>query len=108
MSSEGLHVPRERMSRQTLHLHLGKVELMEELEASSLDFYAMLRSMADQKRQSELKEAREQSLLYWQPPNSAQASAEAKQAAILDEAPPASELKPLTKRRVVIGEPKIE
>lgn len=87
---------------------LGKVELMEELEASSLDFYAMLRSMADQKRQSELKEAREQSLLYWQPPNSAQASAEAKQAAILDEAPPASELKPLTKRRVVIGEPKIE
>lgn len=43
---------------------LGKVEMMEELEASSLDFYAMLRSMADQKRQGELKEAVEQSLLY--------------------------------------------
>lgn len=87
---------------------LGKVEMMEELEASSLDFYAMLRSMADQKRQSELKEAREQSLLYWQPPNAANASAEARQTAILDQPPPASELKPLTKRRVVIGEPKIE
>src|SRR5262249_15612144 len=28
---------------------LGKVEMMEELEASSLDFYVMLRSMSDQK-----------------------------------------------------------
>ena len=87
---------------------LGKVELMEELEASSLDFYAMLRSMSDQKRQAELKEARDQSLLYWQPPSSATASAEAKQAAILDAPPPAGEMKPLVKRRVVIGEPKIE
>lgn len=42
---------------------LSKVEMLEELEASSLDFYAMLRSMADQKRQSELKQALEQSLL---------------------------------------------
>ncbi len=87
---------------------LGKVELMEELEASSLDFYAMLRSMSDQKRQAELKEAREQSLLYWQPPNSASATAEAKQAAILDTPPPAGEMKPLTRRRVIIGEPKVE
>lgn len=87
---------------------LGKVEMMEELEASSLDFYAMLRSMADQKRQSELKEAREQSLLYWQPPSAPNASAEAKQAAILDQPPPAGEMKPLVKRRVVIGEPRIE
>ena len=87
---------------------LGKVELMEEIEASSLDFYAMLRSMSDQKRQAELKEARDQSLLYWQPPNSASASAEAKQSAILDTPPPAGEMKPLVKRRVVIGEPRIE
>jgi phospholipid-binding lipoprotein MlaA len=42
---------------------LGKVEMLEELEASSLDFYAMLRSMADQKRQSELREALATSLL---------------------------------------------
>jgi phospholipid-binding lipoprotein MlaA len=42
---------------------LGKVEMMEELEASSLDFYVMLRSMSDQKRQAELQEALAQSLL---------------------------------------------
>lgn len=42
---------------------LSKVEMLEELEESSLDFYAMLRSLADQKRQSELKEALDQSLL---------------------------------------------
>lgn len=42
---------------------LGKVEMMEELEASSLDFYVMLRSMSEQKRQAELQEALAQSLL---------------------------------------------
>ncbi len=56
---------------------LGKVEMMEELEASSLDFYAMLRSMADQKRQADLKKAQEESLFYWKPPPAAAAVAAA-------------------------------
>jgi phospholipid-binding lipoprotein MlaA len=42
---------------------LDKVEMMEELEATSLDFYAMLRSMSDQKRQAELQQALDESLL---------------------------------------------
>ena len=42
---------------------LGKVEEMEALEQSSLDFYSMLRSVADQKRQAELREALETSAL---------------------------------------------
>ena len=37
MSSEGLHVPRERLSRTTLHLHYAISSLMEELEA--VDWY---------------------------------------------------------------------
>jgi phospholipid-binding lipoprotein MlaA len=46
---------------------LGKVDQLQELEAGSLDFYAMLRSVSDQKRQSELREAMQQSLLGGQP-----------------------------------------
>ena len=42
---------------------LSKVEMLQELEASSLDFYVMLRSMSDQKRQDELREALAQSLI---------------------------------------------
>jgi phospholipid-binding lipoprotein MlaA len=42
---------------------LGKVGMLEELEASSVDFYAMLRSVSDQQRQAQLKEALDQSLL---------------------------------------------
>jgi ferritin-like protein len=37
MSSTELHVPRERLSKQTLHLHYAIVSLMEELEA--VDWY---------------------------------------------------------------------
>ena len=37
MSSEVLHVPRERLSKQTLHLHYAIASLMEELEA--VDWY---------------------------------------------------------------------
>ena len=37
MSSEGLHVPRESLSKQTLHLHYAITSLMEELEA--VDWY---------------------------------------------------------------------
>jgi len=42
---------------------LSKVQDMEALEQSSLDFYTMLRSVADQKRQSDLREALETSAL---------------------------------------------
>lgn len=37
MSSEGLHVPREKLSRQTLNLHYAITSLIEELEA--VDWY---------------------------------------------------------------------
>ena len=42
---------------------LSKVQDMEALEQSSLDFYTMLRSVADQKRQADLREALETSAL---------------------------------------------
>jgi phospholipid-binding lipoprotein MlaA len=41
---------------------LGKVGMLQEVEAGALDTYAVLRSMSDQKRQAELKEALSQSL----------------------------------------------
>jgi len=50
MSSEGLHVPRERLSKQTLHLHYAITSLMEELEA--VDWY---RQRADDTDDPELK-----------------------------------------------------
>lgn len=37
MSSEGLHAPRERLSKKTLHMHHAIVSLMEEMEA--VDWY---------------------------------------------------------------------
>ena len=37
MSSEGLHAPRERLSRETLNLHHAITSLIEELEA--VDWY---------------------------------------------------------------------
>jgi phospholipid-binding lipoprotein MlaA len=43
---------------------LGKVGALQDMEASSVDFYAMLRSVSDQKRQSELRQAIAQSLLF--------------------------------------------
>jgi phospholipid-binding lipoprotein MlaA len=42
---------------------LGKVGMLEEVEAEALDPYAVVRSMSDQKRQAELQEALSQSLL---------------------------------------------
>jgi phospholipid-binding lipoprotein MlaA len=42
---------------------LNKVGQMEELERSSLDFYAMMRSVVEQKRQGELRDALKESLL---------------------------------------------
>jgi ferritin-like protein len=50
MSSEGLHVPRERLSRKTLHLHYAISSLMEELEA--VDWY---RQRAEDTDDPELK-----------------------------------------------------
>ncbi len=50
MSSEGLHVPREKLSKQTLNLHYAISSLMEELEA--VDWY---RQRADDCDDAELK-----------------------------------------------------
>ena len=50
MSSEGLHIPRERLSRKNLHLHYAISSLMEELEA--VDWY---RQRADDTDDPELK-----------------------------------------------------
>jgi phospholipid-binding lipoprotein MlaA len=47
---------------------LSKAEDMETLEDSSLDFYSMLRSVTDQKRQAELQEALNTSALTSTPP----------------------------------------
>ena len=50
MSSETLHVPRERLSKKTLMLHYAIASLMEELEA--VDWY---RQRADDTQDAELK-----------------------------------------------------
>ena len=50
MSSEGLHVPRASLSRETLELHYAITSLMEELEA--IDWY---RQRADDTQNPELK-----------------------------------------------------
>lgn len=51
MSSEGLHAPRERLSKKTLAMHHAIVSLMEELEAA--DWY---RQRADDCEDDALKE----------------------------------------------------
>jgi len=51
MSSEGLHAPRERLSKETLSMHHAIVSLMEELEA--VDWY---RQRADDCEDEALKE----------------------------------------------------
>jgi phospholipid-binding lipoprotein MlaA len=48
--------------------NLSKAEHMETLEESSVDFYSMLRSVTDQKRQAELQEALDTSALTSTPP----------------------------------------
>lgn len=50
MSSEGLHVPRESLSKKTLQMHYAITSLMEELEA--VDWY---RQRADDTQDAELK-----------------------------------------------------
>ncbi|MBU6297279.1 MAG: ferritin [Alphaproteobacteria bacterium] len=50
MSSEGFHVPYEKLSRRTLNLHYAIVSLMEELEA--IDWY---RQRADDTEDEALK-----------------------------------------------------
>ena len=50
MSSEGLHVPRENLRKDTLHLHYAITSLIEELEA--VDWY---RQRADDTDDAELK-----------------------------------------------------
>ena len=51
MSSEGLHAPRERLSKETIAMHQAIVSLMEELEAA--DWY---RQRADDCDDAALKE----------------------------------------------------
>lgn len=51
MSSEGLHAPRERLTKDTLSMHHAIVSLMEELEA--VDWY---RQRADDCEDPQLKE----------------------------------------------------
>lgn len=51
MSSENLHAPRERLSKETLHMHHAIVSLMEELEA--VDWY---RQRADDCEDEALRE----------------------------------------------------
>ncbi|MEQ9608231.1 MAG: ferritin [Kiloniellaceae bacterium] len=50
-SSSSLHAPRERLSKETIHLHHAIVSLMEELEA--VDWY---RQRADDCDDAQLKE----------------------------------------------------
>src|SRR6478609_2596577 len=50
MSSEGLHVPREKLRKETLHLHYAITSLIEELEA--VDWY---RQRADDTEDADLK-----------------------------------------------------
>ena len=51
MASDNLHAPRERLSKETIHLHQAIVSLMEELEA--IDWY---RQRADDCEDPDLKE----------------------------------------------------
>jgi len=51
MSSEGLHAPRERLSKKTISMHQAIVSLMEELEAA--DWY---RQRADDCEDDALKD----------------------------------------------------
>ena len=50
MSSEGLHVPYEKLSRHTLHMHYAMTSVMEELQA--VDWY---RQRADDTKDENLK-----------------------------------------------------
>ncbi len=51
MSSEGLHAPRERLTKETLTMHHAIVSLIEEMEA--VDWY---RQRADDCEDADLKE----------------------------------------------------
>jgi hypothetical protein len=51
MSSESLHAPRERLGKETIHMHQAISSLMEELEA--VDWY---RQRADDCEDAELRE----------------------------------------------------
>ena len=52
MSSEGLHAPRERLSKETLSLHHAIVSLIEELEA--VDWYRQRADDCDDKALKEI------------------------------------------------------
>jgi phospholipid-binding lipoprotein MlaA len=95
---------------------LSKVEEMEALEQSSMDFYSMLRSVADQKRQAELREALETSALTAPPvstdPNSIEPVMVLTASPAWSEKPAAARAKPevareLTPTRMIVGTPAV-
>jgi phospholipid-binding lipoprotein MlaA len=93
---------------------LSKVEEMESLEQSSLDFYSMLRSVADQKRQAELREAIETSALTAPPqpvdPNAIEPVTVLTASPAWSEKPPVRRANPeaaLPPTRMIVGTPAI-
>ena len=81
--------------------NLGQANQMEELEQSSIDFYAMLRSVAYQKRQAELQEALESS--GWTTPRYAAASSEGPGTATVSTASLLRVPTPLTKEQELVA-----
>ena len=95
---------------------LTKVEEMEALEQGSLDFYSMLRSVADQKRQAELREALETSALTAPPvpadPNAIEPVMVLTASPAWSEKPAAANAKPevakeLPPTRMIVGTPAV-
>jgi len=81
--------------------NLGQANQMEELEQSSIDFYAMLRSVAYQKRQAELQEALESS--GWTTPRYAAASSQGPGTATVSTASLLRVPTPLTKEQELVA-----
>ena len=80
---------------------LSQADQMEELEESSIDFYAMLRSVVSQKRQAELQEALETS--GWTAPRHAASPAEGPEAASVSTASLLRVPIPLTKEQELVA-----
>jgi phospholipid-binding lipoprotein MlaA len=90
---------------------LSKVEELEALEQSSLDFYSMLRSVADQKRQADLREALEASALTAPPvpadPNAIEPVMVLTASPAWSEKPSPEGAKQRTETRMIVGTPAI-
>jgi phospholipid-binding lipoprotein MlaA len=90
---------------------LSKVEELEALEQSSLDFYSMLRSVAAQKRQADLREALEASALTAPPvpadPNAIEPVMVLTASPAWSEKPSPEGAKQRTETRMIVGTPAI-